>query len=184
MTNWPHGPAHLLDWAGTYMVTAATYKKLPLFASAKRLAQLCDHLRELAPLHGWQLHTWAVFPNHYHFVGSTHRKADSLRRFISHLHSATAKEVNAQDDVPGRRVWFQYWDSHLTFQRSYLVRLNYVHTNAVKHGVVRQPSQYAWCSAGWFELEARQSFYQTVMRLRSDLVQVMDDFTVDLADIG
>jgi putative transposase len=183
MPDWPHSPTHRLDGAGAYMVTAATYRKQPLFCSTKRLTYLCETLLHLAPQHGWKLEAWAVFPNHYHFVGISQQKAVALPRFIGHLHTVTAKELNRLDETPRRRVWFQYWDSHLTYPRSYLARLNYVHCNAVRHGVVRLAPHYPWCSAGWFEREAERPFYQTVMRMRSDRINVMDDFVVDPADI-
>jgi len=183
MPNWPHAPTHRLDRAGAYMVTAATYRKEPLFKSAKRLTLVCEQLLDLAPQHGWKLEAWAVFPNHYHFVTIAEEKAETLPRFIGHLHTVTAKETNRQDETPGRKVWFQYWDSHLTYPRSYLARLNYVHCNAVKHGLVRRPALYPWCSAGWFEREAERPFYQAVMRMRSDGINVRDDFDVNLADI-
>ena len=35
--------------------------------------------------------------------------------------------------------------------KSYLARLNYVHQNPVKHGLVRVANQYRWCSAAWLE---------------------------------
>ena len=183
MPDWPHSPAHRLSRAGAYIVTAATYQKRPLFRSAKRLAYLCEALLQLAPRHGWKLEAWAVFPNHYHFIATTEQEAVTLPRFIGHLHTTTAKEINLQDEATGRKVWFQYWDSHLTYLRSYLARLNYVHCNAVHHGLVLEPARYPWCSAGWFEQEAKRPFYQTVMRIRSDRVEVEDDFTVEPADL-
>jgi putative transposase len=183
MPDWPHAPTHQLDSAGAYMVTAATYRKEPLFRSAKCLTLLCEQLLELAPKHGWKLEAWAVFPNHYHIVAMSEAKAETLSRLIGHLHTVTAKEINRQDETPGRKVWFQYWDSHLTYLRSYLARLNYVHCNAVRHGLVREPTQYLWCSAGWFEREAERPFYQTVMRMRSHRVNVRDDFEVNPVDI-
>jgi len=164
------------------MVTAATYQKQPLFCSAARLAFLCETLLQLAASHGWKLEAWAVFPNHYHFIAISEQKATTLPQFIGHLHTATAREINLRDETPGRRVWFQYWDSHLTFLRSYLARLSYVHCNAVHHGLVPHPAKYPWCSAGWFERKAERPFYQTVMRIRSDRVKVLDDFTVDPED--
>lgn len=165
------------------MVTGATYRKQPLFKSAKRLTLLCEQLLDLASRHGWKLEAWAVFPNHYHFVATAGDKGELLSRFVSHLHTITATEINRCDQTSGRRVWFQYWDSHLTFPRSYLARLNYVRCNAVKHGLVREAALYPWCSAGWFEQNAERPFYQTVMRMRSDQVNVRDDLSVELADI-
>ena len=183
MLNWPHAPTHRLDGAGAYMVSAAAYRQEPLFRSAVRLTLLCEQLLHLAIQHGWKLEAWAVFPNHYHFVGIAKEKSETLSRLTGHLHAVTATEINRQDKTPGRKVWFQYWDSRLTYSRSYLARLNYVHGNAAKHGLVKQAELYPWCSAGWFEREATRSFYQTVMRMRSDRINVRDDFSVELADI-
>ena len=151
MPDWPHSPIHRLDQSGAYMVTAGTYRKEPFFHSPGRLTLLCEQLLRLAEHYQWQLEAWAVFPNHYHFIGVTGGTAQGMRRFIGHLHTITAREINLQDRALDRRVWFQYWDSRLTIHRSYLARLHYVHGNAVHHGLVREAGQNAGCSAGWFQ---------------------------------
>ncbi|HEV2224220.1 MAG TPA: transposase, partial [Candidatus Acidoferrales bacterium] len=132
MTEWAHSPTHRLEAGGAYMVTAGTYQKQPFFSSAKRLTYLHDSLLHFAARYGWRLEAWTVFPNHYHFIAISPKKAATLPRFISHLHTFTAKEINRDDEAPGRKVWFQYWDSRITYQRSYLARLSYVHSNAVR----------------------------------------------------
>lgn len=124
-----------------------------------------------------------MFPNHYHFVGMASHASCSLKELARRLHSVTAIEVNRRDEVHGRKAWFQYWDTQLTHQKSYLARLSYVHKNAVHHGLVREPSLYPWCSAGWFEGRAPTSFYKTVMNMKVDRVNIMDDFPVELSDI-
>jgi putative transposase len=123
------------------------------------------------------LQAWAVFPNHYHFVAQV-PQAQNLKRFARHLHSTTAIAMNREDNLPGRKVWFQYWESHITFQRSYLVRLNYVHQNPVRHGIVRLASAYPWCSAAWFERKANPAFFKTVISFPSDKLDIPDDFDV------
>ena len=60
-----------------------------------------------------------------------------LEKVHRKLHMKTAQEINLQDTAPGRKAWYQFWDSHFTFERSYLARLNYVHYNPAKHGVTR-----------------------------------------------
>ncbi len=84
--------------------------------------------------------------------------------------------MNDLDGEPGRKVWFQYWDTLLSFERSFLARLNYVHNNPVKHGLVKIATRYPWCSASWFEQNADRSFYNTVMNFKTDRVNVRDDF--------
>jgi putative transposase len=105
--------------------------------------------------------------------------ADSLVLFLKKLHSDVAIEANRWDGTPGRQVWFQYRDTHLTFPKSYYARLNYVHTNAVHHRLVAEPSLYPWCSAGWFQRRVTTALYKTVMGFKSDRVNVPDDFEVD-----
>jgi REP-associated tyrosine transposase len=183
MPDWPHSPTHRLSAAGAYMITGGTYRKQAFFGSRERLKFLCETLLDLAADYKLQLEAWAVFPNHYHFVATSPARIADLRRFIGNLHTMTAKEVNWLDRTPERKVWFQYWDSHITYQKSYLARLNYVHSNAVKHGLVRRPEQYEWCSAGWFQRTAERSFCETVMRIRSEGIRIRDDFSVNSAEI-
>ena len=165
------------------MVTGATYLKVPFFRGGDRLGYLCGMLLELAEKCSWQLQAWAVFPNHYHFVALSPPEGSTLVQFTRHLHGLTVIETNRRDNKVGRHVWYQYWDKELTFQRSYLARLGYVHKNAVHHGLVREPSLYPWCSAGWFLREAETSLYKTVMGMKIDQVQVADDYPVAPSDI-
>jgi putative transposase len=181
--DWPHGPAHRLSAPGAYIVTSGTYRKEPLFGSSARLTFLTNSLLELAEKYGCSLQAWAVFANHYHFVAELQRQ-ESLRMLIRHLHSATARHINQLDGLSDRKVWFQYWDTHLTFHKSYLVRLGYVHGNAVRHGVVRFADQYPWCSAAWFRRLAPRAFYRMVMEFPCNEVIVPDDFAVLRSEDG
>jgi putative transposase len=117
MPDWPHGPRHRLPERGAYMVTACTYKKLPIFNSRTKLDLLQTRLTEVASGGGAELQAWAVFPNHYHFV-ACFRIAPSLHKLIRELHSTTARAVNQIDRAPKRKVWFQYWETLITYQRS------------------------------------------------------------------
>jgi len=101
-----------------------------------------------------------------------------LRTFLSELHTETSTALNKADRTPGRQVWFQYWDTRLTYERSYVARLSYVHRNAVHHRLVREATQYPWCSAGWFERKASTSFYKSIMRFGIERLKVPDEFEV------
>ncbi|MGH9744098.1 MAG: REP-associated tyrosine transposase [Candidatus Acidiferrum sp.] len=175
--DWPHAPIHRLGHAGAYIVTAGTYKKAHLFHDAERLAFVTKSLLALSKRYGWSLQAWAVFSNHYHFIAECSQPG-SLKRLVQYLHSLSAKHVNQLDGTAGRAVWFQYWDTLLTYEKSYLARLNYVHTNAVRHGLVREPGAYPWCSAGWFQRSASPAFRETVMSFPCDIVNVPDEFEV------
>jgi putative transposase len=174
--DWPHAPLHRLSENGTYMVTTGTYKKMHLFADSQRLTLLEDALLSTAANYGWQLEAWAVFSNHYHFVGHTFSSPSRLKEFLTALHANTARELNQLDGVKNRQVWHNYWDKQLTFEKSYLARLNYVHQNAVKHRLVPVANQYRWCSAAWFERTARPAQVKTIYGFKVDALKVTDDF--------
>lgn len=161
------------------MVTASTYEKEHLFRHPEYLRLLQDKLFQLAIEFGWMLQAWVVFSNHYHFVGMSSNPT-SLPELIRRLHGATSHEINRLDGVQRRKVWFQYWDSQLTYETSYLARLKYVHQNPVHHGLVKVASQYPWCSAAWFEREADLSFVKSVNGFKIDGLSVDDDFQVEL----
>jgi putative transposase len=94
------------------------------------------------------------------------------------LHEKTAKWINRLDDRAGRKVWHNFWETRLTHERFYLARLNYVHQNPVKHGLVAVANRYPWCSAGWFERTARPAQVKTIYGFKIDKLKVLDDYDV------
>jgi putative transposase len=176
MTDWPHAPLHRLAERGTYMVTCGTYLKQHHLNTPERLDFFRDLLFELAQEFGWQLQAWAILSNHYHWVGVSPETPDTLRRFASKLHTLSATQLNQWDATPGRKVWFQYYDSRITFQTSYFARLKYVHQNAVHHAVANAAVNYPWCSAAWFERNSPPAFRRMVEQFKTDRVEVLDEF--------
>src|SRR5436309_437750 len=140
------------------MVTASTYKKHPHLNSAARLDLFMESLFSYATEFEWELRAWAILVNHYHFIAASPPAAETLRKLLGKLHMQTSKQLNVWDQTPGRKVWFQFWESHITFERSYFARLNYVHYNPVHHGVVSNAENYKWCSAAWFARNSSPAF--------------------------
>jgi putative transposase len=158
------------------MVTGATLRKEHFFGSTQKLNLLQDELLTLAKKYEWQLEAWAVFVNHYHFLGRRNSDAQSLGEFLRHFHSNTSRKLNKLDHCMGRQTWHNFWDKKLTYERSYFARLNYVHQNAVKHGLVNLASNYPWCSAAWFERTVSPAVVKTIYSFKTDRLQIDDDY--------
>jgi putative transposase len=94
------------------------------------------------------------------------------------LHEKTAKWANRLDGKPQRKVWFNYRETRLTYQKSYFARLNYTHQNPVKHGLVAVAHLYPWCSASWFERSASAAQAKAIYRFRTDGLKVDDEMEV------
>ena len=158
------------------MVTGGTYRKAPFLDTPEKLDMFLDALFRVAEEFAWKLQAWAIMANHYHFISVHSGDAAVLRSLVGKLHMVTAKELNRRDATPSRRVWYQYWDSHISYQRSYMARLNYVHNNPVHHGIARVAAAYKWCSAAWFERSASPALRKTVASFKVDKLKVIDDF--------
>ena len=94
------------------------------------------------------------------------------------LHEKTAKWVNQLDAESPRKVWHNFWDTRLTYPKSYLARLNYVHQNPVRHGLVPVANLYPWCSAGWFERTGRPAQVRMIYGVPIERVKVYDEYDV------
>jgi putative transposase len=164
--SWPHAPPHYFTPHGTYFIAAATLHRKQLFDSDAKLDLLRNTTFDLAENYALILQAWAFFPNHYHLVISFENTTVAHRDFVRHLHRELAICLNRVDETPGRRVMYEFWDTRLTFEKSWLARLNYVHQNAVKHGLVHVANRYPWCSASWFKSNARSGFVKSVYSLR------------------
>ncbi len=160
------------------MLTAATRDRAPLFDTAPKLDLFQDTLLTLAHDYRIAVQAWAFLPNHYHAILGFADVAPAITvgKWVRHAHRAIGVALNAMDHTPGRRVMYQYWDTCLTHSRAWLARLHYVNQNPVKHALVRNSREYRWCSAAWFETNARPAFVKTVASFKIDRVHVTDDF--------
>ena len=161
------------------MVTAATYKHQHIFRGKEKLEVLQASLLDTLERDGFEALAWAVFPNHYHVIASNSKGERSISRRIQAVHKFTARQANNNDQTPGRTVWHNYFEKQLTFEKSFMVRLHYVHYNPVRHGLVSDAAMYPFCSAFWFEREAPKSYVETVRSFKDDSIAEMDEYAVE-----
>jgi len=177
--SWRNAQLHELSARGTYIVTAGTYNKAHHFRTRDRLNVLHRGLLSVTQKFGWRLEAWSVFSNHYHLVGhSPDEGANNLAQMLGFLHEKTAKWINKLDNAAGRVVWHNFWETRLTYKKSYLARLNYVHQNPVRHRLVAVANQYPWCLAGWFERTARPARTKIIYGFKIDKLKGLDDYEV------
>jgi len=174
--QWSHSPSHLFISGASYIVTAGTYLKERVFDTPARLTLVLETIFQQAENFGWQLQAWAMLQNHYHLVAHAPQDGETLKPMIQAIHSLTARAINAEDGAPGRKVWYQYRDTCLTNEKSYFARLNYVHNNPVKHGLVAAAENYRWCSMSWFLQMANPGFRRMVLSFPCDRISIDDDF--------
>jgi REP element-mobilizing transposase RayT len=98
--SWPHAPPHFFTPRGTYIITAATLHRKPLFGSSAKLTLLRNTTFELAQNYVLILQAWAFFANHYHLVMSFENTARAHRDFVKHLRRELAIRLNPSRSHP------------------------------------------------------------------------------------
>jgi putative transposase len=153
----PHNPPHWFQANTIYMLTASIYKSEHVIYSPERKIVWCDSLFEAAKLYGWQIIAWVVLDNHYHVMVKSPEKELNLSKFIGSYHKFTARQWNGEDNVSGRKVWWNYWDTCIRSEKDYYNRLKYIFWNPVKHGLVENLEGYPFSSYKDY-LEQQDSF--------------------------
>ncbi len=159
--------------AGTLFVTANTYKRIPLF----RETALCNvFFRELEfyrNKYGFQLHAYALLPDHFHLLlrfPPEKNFGDFLRDFKSSLGRLIIDWAETNDrqrllarlrlsQPPARRKDARYRtlqeNSHVKLvdsARLFNQKLDYIHANALREGLVERAIDYLYSSLRNYEL--------------------------------
>ena len=171
-----HAPPHLFRPNAHYIVTAATHEKEPYFNTPDKRTLLLRTLIAEGEKDGWLLEAWAVLPNHYHFVAQSPDDSATLSKLIQAVHSKTAIALNRLDQTPGRKIWYQYWDTCIADDHAHRARLHYVHENPVKHGLTEDASTYVWCSMRWFQETAEDEYRHQILTATLKSGSIPDDF--------
>lgn len=171
-----HNPPHYFLPNAMYMVTGAILHKQHLLSDDNLKGFVLQILFERASLLNWNLQAWAILNNHYHFIAEAPENSKTLPKLIQQFHSITAIEINKQNHTSGRQVWFNYWDTCLTYEKSYLARLRYVHENPVKHGLAENAIDYQFCGYRWFLENGDNELKEQVLNQPIDKIKVEDDF--------
>ena len=94
----------------------------------------------------YELRAWVIMPNHVHVVL---RPTTSLARILRWLKGSTARQANLILGRTGEAFWQDESFDHRVRDEMELERIvRYVEYNPVNAGLVAEPYEWAWSSAG------------------------------------
>jgi putative transposase len=95
----------------------------------------------------YSLNAFVVMPNQVHLLATP---AISLPKLTKSLKGITAKRANQMLALTGNPFWQEESYDHLVrHEREFEKVRNYIESNPVRAGLVREASEYRWSSAGW-----------------------------------
>jgi putative transposase len=140
-------PNYIRFYAGTtWFFTVVTHRRIPcLITDAARscLREAIIHCRELYP---FTIEAWVLLPDHIHCIWDlAESDLNSSRRWsiIKRKFTQGLTGINYQ-----RPPYWQnrFWAHLITDEKDYENHVNYIHYNAVKHGLVEKASEWPWTS--------------------------------------
>ena len=121
-------------------------EELPLVVQA--LAESRRRLRFL-------LGGYVVLPDHWHAL-IWPQPPLTISQAVQSVKWRTASLLNRERGARGAVWQLQFWDRFVRHERELTVRLDYMHHNPVRRGLVKRPEDWRWSSYNSFSLEKQR----------------------------
>jgi putative transposase len=153
-------------------LTAVCKDRLPVFRKDEIKDLTCEALHEARTSGRFALFAYVIMIDHIHAITDGARKAsDTLRfikgiishRLIEHLkergHQSSLEKLKHQERE--RQYKYSLWEQEsnvllLTSETFFMQKINYIHLNPVRAGLVERATDYRWSSARLWARCARE----------------------------
>lgn len=153
-------------WGHLHFITCSCYRRLPFFASERRRDIFLRILRDVRDRYDFALLGYVVMPEHIHLLLSEPNFATPstvmqvLKQRVSRLLRQRKKRPSSQmrlwhDESLLRypRFWQRrFYDFNVWSFRKKNEKLNYMHFNPVRRGLVQHPKEWLWSSYRFYSV--------------------------------
>jgi putative transposase len=139
-------PNYIRFYSGnSWFFTVVTHRRIPILttdSARKCLRDAIIHCRELYP---FTIDAWVLLPDHMHCIWELIKDdLDYSRRWSIIKRKFTQAYADDKKKPP---FWQnRFWAHLITDEKDYENHVNYIHYNAVKHGLVEKASGWPWTS--------------------------------------
>jgi len=154
-----------------YYITSVVYNRLPIFTRPSFIIPLIDSLNYYRHQQEFKLLGYVIMPDHIHLViwpcgAST--VSEIMRDYKKFTSTRVIRQAKAEDisewivafqqageetDRSDNKVWQDsYWDENIYSERFLRQKLNYIHHNPLRAGLVAHPADYPYSSYRNYEL--------------------------------
>ena len=157
----------ILNQEGLFFVTSTIVEWLPVFNSDKYYSILIEAIRFSQIEKNLKLYAYVLLDNHFHLIVT----GDDLTNIFKSIKGYTAKEIIKQlrldqnDEFLNHfrinkqkhkvKSEFQVWQESFHPQEIltdsiFQQKIDYIHMNPVRRGLVKEPEEWKYSSAGYF----------------------------------
>lgn len=138
-------PAHLKRYqteGHEHFITFSCYRRQPYLNNDPARTTFLQTLERLRTRHQFYLSGYVIMPEHVHLL-MTEPKLETLSTTLGVLKNAVSKR-----HIGDRQHFWQtrYHDFNVLTDRKHIEKLQYIHRNPVKRGLVEKPEDWPWSS--------------------------------------
>jgi putative transposase len=101
---------------------------------------------------GFLLCGYVLMPDHWHALIYCQAPL-TISRVMEDLKSTSSRQINRHRHRKGTLWQHQFWDRFVRSQQEFHERLEYMHYNPVRRGLVGKPEEWRWSSCNNFSLD-------------------------------
>ena len=142
------------DW---HFITCSCYRRLPFLGSAEQRDVFLTVLEQTRKKYQFVVAGYVVMPEHIHLlvgepkVANPSRVMQVLKQRVSLQCRARARTAKQQQSIFSERLPPAFWqprsyDFNVRTKKKYIEKLNYIHMNPVRRGLVESPELWPWSS--------------------------------------
>ena len=132
-----------------FFVTFSTFDRKNIFTSDRLLEIVEETLFEVVKFYDIQLLGYVIMPNHLHLLTGITEGGSGISKFIFSLKGMIRKNL-----VGDKLLWNKRFDDLvITTEKQFLIKLDYIHNNPVKRGLVEAPDKWRFSSYNFWNRE-------------------------------
>ena len=149
---------------GQYFITCTVHQWIDVFTKEVYKEILLDSIRHCQENKGLQVYGWVLMTNHIHMIISSNKNklTDIIRDFKKYTATKIVDAIanNATESRKNWLLWLLKNDNEINFWQEgyhgeeiftlefFETKLNYMHQNPVKAGIVEKEEEYLYSSCG------------------------------------
>lgn len=147
-------PSNLRRYYGRgdlHFLTFSCYQRLPLLRTARARNLFVHALGEVRKRYGFRLVGYVVMPDHVHLmIDESPTITPSL--VLKVLKQRVSRDLRTNDHQGLPRFWQpRFYDFNVYSREKIREKLEYMHANPVKRGLVENPAAWVWSSFLFYE---------------------------------
>ena len=147
-------------------LTAVGKDQLPVFQKEHIKNLACEAINEARTSCGFLLFAYVIMPDHVHLLTDAPRKPSEVLKYIkgivghrvidylrAHNYEAFLEKLRHESWKQNHRYSLWQHDSDVfsvTSESKFMEKVNYIHLNPVRAGLVESAAEYRWSSFRWW----------------------------------